>query len=124
MVGVEQGLVAEEAARELNRAREARLRGQEGRARVCARRAAGWAASAHYRHTTGSMPPHSALSLLKRLQQDGTIEVEIRNAAMRLTQRVTPTFEHPFPEDPLDDAQRIIDAFAAIRSQSVAGGSA
>lgn len=114
MVGVDPRSIAEQAARELTRAQAARFQGQEGRARVCARRAAGWAASAYFRRVTGTAAPRSALSLLKWLQQAGTVDEEIRNAAMRLTEHVTPSFEQPFKEDPLEDARRIVDAFAAF----------
>lgn len=103
--------IADRAARELAQAHVARREGNEGRARVCARRAAGWAASAHLKRQTGTEPPRSALSILKWLGQDEGVGEDIRKAAMRLTAHVTPSHELPFDEDPLADAQRILDAF-------------
>ncbi len=114
MIGVNQRSIAERAARELARAHEARRQGNEGRARVCARRAAGWVISAHYARQTGAEPPRSALSLLHWLQKQDDVGQEIRNAATRLTVHVTPSFELPFEEDPLIDAQCIVDAFVGI----------
>jgi HEPN domain-containing protein len=113
MIGVDQKSVAGRAARQLALAHEARRDGNEGRARVCARRAAGWAIGAYFASLTGAEPPVSALSLLHWLQQQVDIGEEIRNAAMRLTAHVTPAHELPFDEDPLVDAQCIVDAFAA-----------
>ncbi len=114
MIGVDQKSVAERAARELARAHEARRDGNKGRARVCARRAAGWAIGAYFASRTGAAPASNVLSLLHWLQQQTNIDEEIRNAAKRLTVHVTPSHELPFDEDPLVDAQCIVDAFAAI----------
>jgi hypothetical protein len=102
--------------RELAHARQARREGNEGKARVCARRAAGWAASAYYERCTGRKAPESALALLKWLQLDGGVAEELRNGARRLTAHVTPSHELPFEEDPLEDAQRIVDEFAGRAS--------
>lgn len=102
--------------RELERARQARLDGREGRARVCARRAAGWAASIYYERRTGLRAPRSALSILKWLQGDESIADEICSAAMRLTTHVSASHEFPFDCDPLEDAQRIVDEFTGRMS--------
>ena len=99
------------AMRELARAHRARRDGNEGRARVCARRAAGWAASSYYEHRTGAEAPRSALAILTWLRNDENTADEIRVVAMRLTAHVTPSHELPFEEDPLEDAQRMIDEF-------------
>ncbi|MGD8812892.1 MAG: hypothetical protein PVI78_00295 [Anaerolineales bacterium] len=90
-------------------ARRARADGNEGRARVCARRAAGWALSVYYERRTGTKASSSALSLLHWLQNEEALSEEIRKAAQRLTTRVTANFKLPFEDDPLADAQRIID---------------
>jgi hypothetical protein len=111
MVGEDPMSIEARAKRELARAHRARRDGKEGRARVCARRAAGWAASRYFEHKTGSEAPRSALSILNWLRNDESTADEFRAIAMRLTAHVTPSHELPFDEDPLEDAQRIIEAF-------------
>jgi HEPN domain-containing protein len=113
MIGMTHRSIAERVADELASAHKERGRGNEGRARVCARRAAGWAIGAHFARLTGAKPPRSVLSLLHWLHQRTDIDEEIRNAAMRLTIHVTPSHDLPFDEDPLVDAQCIVNAFAA-----------
>lgn len=102
--------------RELAQARQARREGNEGKARVCARRAAGWATSGYYERRTGKKAPSSALALLKWLQLDEDVAEEVRSGARRLTAHVTPSHELPFDEDPLKDAQRIVDEFTGRAS--------
>ena len=114
MIDVDQLQITGRVAREISHAHEARQQGKEGRARVCARRAAGWAARAYYERQTGTSPPHSALTLLRWLQKDTGIAAQVRGAAERLTTHVTPSLELPFDEDPLVDAQLIVDALAGI----------
>jgi hypothetical protein len=99
--------------REMALAYRARRDGNEGRARVCARRAAGWAASSYFERVTGMQAPRSALSILTWLRDDESIAGEIRSGAKRLTTHVSPSHIFPFDEDPLEDAQRIVDEFAA-----------
>jgi HEPN domain-containing protein len=94
---------------ELNRARKARASGNEGQARVCARRAAGIAVRAWYRRRSEAEGPGDALKQLQRLQGDAAVPEAVREAARRLTARVD--FDHrlPFEEDPIQDAQRIVE---------------
>lgn len=87
---------------ELSYARAARAQGKEGRARVCARRAAGWAIAARY----PELPQRSALSLLRWLQDHGP--AELQGAAGRLLAGVDEQHRLPHSEDPLEDAQRIV----------------
>lgn len=100
-----------EVEAELEAARRARAAGNEGRARVCARRAAGRAIRDYYRRMEGPGWGGDALKQLERLKTDGAVPEPVRQAAARLTMVVD--FDHrlPFPEDPLDDARRLI-AFA------------
>lgn len=100
-----------EVEAELEAARRARAAGNEGRARVCARRAAGRAIQVYYRQVEGPGWDGDALKQLERLRADGAVPEPVRQAAARLTAVVD--FDHrlPFPEDPLEDARRLI-AFA------------
>ncbi len=89
---------------ELAYARAAIEHGKEGRARVCARRAAGWAVAQHYVES----PEVGAYSLLRWLERQPDTPEELRFAAGRLTERVNEDHELPHSEDPLKDAEIIV----------------
>lgn len=99
---------------ELAYARAARDHGKEGRARVCARRAAGWAVAAHY---PGS-PKLGAYSILRWLESQTDASVEIRSAAGRLSERVNEDHKLPHSEDPLKDAETIVAALLGSNASS------
>ena len=94
--------------KEFATAREAMNAGNAGKARVCARRAAGqaisWFLTKHTRPSWGL----DALSQLTHLKDDQVFPEEIRNAAIRLTTRISDRFTYPFTADPIEDAQLII----------------
>jgi hypothetical protein len=98
---------------ELAKAARARDDGREGLARVCARRAAGWALGPYYVKRMGRPAPASALDLLRWFHADPSASPELRRAAERLTVRVTEEHRLPHAEDPLTDARRIIEVYAA-----------
>lgn len=89
---------------ELAYARAARIHGKEGRARVSARRAAGWAVAAHYPNTS----QRDAYSLLQWLERNSDVSRELRSAAGRLTEQVKENHQLPHPEDPIEDAEMIV----------------
>ena len=89
---------------ELAYARAARDHGKEGRARVCARRAAGWAIAAHYPNSGR----RGALSQLRWLKSNDEVSEELRSAAGRLTEQVTQDHELLHAKDPLKDAEIIV----------------
>ncbi len=96
-----------EIAQELERARRARESGNEGQARVCARRAAGLAIRAYYAHR-GRLPSTSnAYDLLRLLAEDTQVSAETRARALRLTLRVTPEFKLPIEADLIQDAEEL-----------------
>lgn len=105
------------AEAELERAWAARRAGNEGRARVCARRAAGWALRAWYQRQAGPAWGGDALAQLKRVQQDAAVPAPVRAMAGRLTTVVDHRHQLPFPEDPLADARDILD-FAAQTAEA------
>jgi hypothetical protein len=82
--------------------------GNEGRARVCARRAAGWAINRLRSDWAEREDLGSAYDSLRWLQQQSTASDTVRAAATRLTTRLTPEHELPFSQDPLLDAERVI----------------
>lgn len=94
---------------ELAQAQKAREAGNEGQARVCARRAAGIATREWYRRRLGMGWHGDALKQLQRLQADPLAPEIVRKAAQRLTTRVD--FDHtlPFEDDPIEDARGIVE---------------
>jgi hypothetical protein len=89
---------------ELAYARVARVHGKEGRARVCARRAAGWAIAAYYPNSGR----RGAYLFLRWLGSNIEVSKDLRSAAGRLTEQVTEDHELPHSEDPLKDAEIIV----------------
>ena len=79
-----------------------------GRARVCARRAAGWAIRACYQAREGPGWTGDALKQLNRLRADPAVPEAPRAAAERLCTRVDHDHRLPFENDPLEDAGLII----------------
>ena len=97
-------------AREMAMADDARAAGREGRARVCARRAAGLAARHRLEQSGSPARSRSALDALKALAAMDDFSPALRNAALRLTNRVTQGHVLAHAEDPLADARRVISA--------------
>jgi hypothetical protein len=102
--------VTEEIEQELAQAHKAREAGHEGRARVCARRAAALAIREWYRRRLGAGWHGDAMKQLQRLQADALAPENVREAARRLTTRVD--FDHtlPFESDLIADARLIISS--------------
>jgi hypothetical protein len=95
---------------ELKDALHSRQMGKEGRARVCARRAAGWAIG-WYVETKGLGESHgNALKHLKWLSGYDGVSEGLRQAAVRLSTTIEADGTLPFNEDPLEDARKIIHA--------------
>lgn len=92
---------------ELENAEEARQAGNEGRARVCARRAAGWAVWIYRRQFEDAPDDENALRNLSWLLENHP-EDAIQQAAARLIARVGKDFRLPHAQDPLVDAGLII----------------
>lgn len=90
---------------ELEQARAARLAGNEGRARVCARRAAGIAARDFLARNRVPLRSHSALDALHALAQFPDLPPDLLTAAIHLTVRVTEEFTLPGNADLIADAR-------------------
>lgn len=90
---------------EFEKAEEARARGNEGQARVCARRAAGIAVR-EYLLRRGIRPPSaSAYDLLNQLRGDPDLSPGLRLIADHLTLRVTEEFKLPVNVDLVAEAR-------------------
>ncbi len=100
---------SEELEIEFSRAQAARTRGNEGQARVCARRAAGIAIR-EYLARKGTRPStSSALDLLNQLKDDPTLSPELKLIVDHLTLRVTEDFKLPVEADLVAEARQLCD---------------
>lgn len=90
---------------EFEKAEQARARGNEGQARVCARRAAGIAIR-EYLTRQGMRPPSaSAYDLLNMLKNDPHLSRDLQQIADHLTLRVTEEFKLPVNADLVAEAR-------------------
>jgi len=96
-------------ALEMSEGLASRTRGQEGRARVCFRRAAGWAIATLHPDYDQSASLGNALEALIWFTGDTRYEREVRGSARRLTTRITSDHTLPFEQDPHADADRLIE---------------
>jgi hypothetical protein len=94
---------------ELEAAASARSAGNEGKVRVCARRAAGLALMEHLSAITPAISRlPDAMTLISSLRDDPAVGSAVREAASRLVARVAGDPGYPAGFDPLADADSII----------------
>jgi hypothetical protein len=101
---------------ELERAKAARAAGNEGRARVCARRAAGMAARffltrhevRRFEPAQGEIRSASAYEALQTLAMFPGLAPDLKQAAVYLTMRVRREFHLPPGIDLIDEAHKLI----------------
>ncbi len=98
---------------ELERAESAQAGGNEGQARVCARRAAGIAIREYYTRRGKELQKPSAYDLLHMLLQDPSCPTEVRQSAEYLTTRVNEEFKLPVNVDLLAEARKLCDGLLA-----------
>jgi hypothetical protein len=96
---IEQELAAAEAAWK---------EGNEGKARVCARRAVARATEEWMERLPVRRWRGDAMEHLRQIQQDASFPLPIRQAAERLSTKVTQQQTAPFTTDPIADAKLII----------------
>jgi HEPN domain-containing protein len=94
---------------EIDRAEAARARGNEGQARVCARRAAGIAAREYLTRRGKKFRTPSAYDLLKMLVEEPSLSGELRQSARYLTLRVNEDFKLPVNVDLIAEARKFCD---------------
>ena len=103
--------VVEAIEKEFKIAAGARNAGNDGKVRVCARRAAGKAIgywlTAHPEKRWGA----DVMNHLRNAQLDASIPPPVQEAAQRLTTRITEQFRSPFSTDPMADSRVIINYF-------------
>src|SRR5687768_14776708 len=90
---------------EFDRAMQARTRGNEGQARVCARRAAGIAIREYLTRQAIRPPSTSAYDLLNLIKEDARLPSDLKRIADHLTLRVTEEFKLPVNADLIAEAR-------------------
>ena len=93
---------------ELAAAEAARQNSNDGKARVCARRAVARATEAWLARLPHPRWHGDAMAHLRQIQQDTSFPLPIRQAAERLRTSVTRQHAAPFTTDPVADARLII----------------
>jgi hypothetical protein len=105
-----------EISAELERAEAARISGNEGRARVCARRAAGMAAREFlsrregwaFDQSKGKTNSDSVFEVLQTLATFPGLAPHLKQAAIHLTMRVNEELQLPLGIDLIDEAHKLI----------------
>jgi hypothetical protein len=94
-------------ADELQQAEIARSHGNEGRSRVCCRRAAGIAIREYFSRRGEPVPEKSAYDLLLRLAALPDIPPEVKRMSDHLTMRVTEEFTLPIDVDLIEETYHL-----------------
>ena len=94
---------------EFDRAVQARARGNEGQARVCARRAAGIAIREYLTRQAIRPPSTSAYDLLNLIKEDARLSPDLKRIADHLTLRVTEEFKLPVDVDLIAEAREFCE---------------
>lgn len=95
-------------AQELETATQARARGNEGQARVCARRAAGIAIREYLTRRGTRVTTVSAYDLLNQLKEYPHLSPDLKLVIDHLTLRVTEAFKLPVEADLIAEARFLI----------------
>ena len=94
---------------EFERAQQARANGNEGQARVCARRAAGIAIRDYFTRKGIRPPSRSAHDLLNLIKEETPLPPDLKRVADHLTLRVTEEFKLPIEADLIAEARALCD---------------
>lgn len=98
-----------EIQKEFFRAAQARANGNEGQARVCARRAAGMAIRGYLTRKGIRPPSTSAIDLLNLLKDDPLLSPDLKLIIDHLTLRVTEEFKLPIDADLIAEAKTLCE---------------
>ncbi|MFN8381285.1 MAG: hypothetical protein U0V02_05060 [Anaerolineales bacterium] len=94
---------------EFERATQARIKKNEGQARVCARRAAGIAIRDFLTRRGTQIPSMSAYDLLNLIKEETLLPSDLKLIADHLTLRVTEEFKLPIEADLVAEARKLCD---------------
>ena len=101
--------IQEQLEKEFGLANQARAKGNEGQARVCARRAAGIAVREYLTRKGIHSRSASAYDLLNLLKNDPLLSPNLKLIADHLTLRVTEEFKLPVDVDLVAEARMLCD---------------
>ena len=99
----------EKYTKEISRANEVRANGNEGQARVCARRAAGVVLREYFARNNIQVASPSAYDLLKVLLEMDDLPAGLRQSAEYLTLRVDEEFKLPAGVDLVKEAETLCE---------------
>jgi len=99
----------EKYTKEISRANEVRAQGNEGQARVCARRAAGVVLREYFVRYNIQAGSPSAYDLLKVLLEMDVLPEDVRQSAEYLTLRVDEEFKLPAGIDLVKEAETLCE---------------
>ena len=94
---------------EFQRAKQAREKGNEGQARVCARRAAGIAIREYLARKGITSTGTSAMQLLNLLREDPLLSPHLKLIVEHLSLRVTEEFQLPVDADLVAESRQLCD---------------
>lgn len=100
---------------EFERAEQARARGNEGQARVCARRAAGIAAREYLSRRGEIVRTPSAYDVLNTLKEDPSLPPDLKLIAEHLTLRVNEEFKLPVDVDLIAEARKFCEEILELK---------
>jgi len=100
----------DQLASEFEHAERARAEGNEGRARVCARRAAGIAIREYFLRRGIPFSGTSAYDLLGRLIESPEIRPDLKKNCIHLTLRVSEDFRLPVKVDLIEESRQLCGA--------------
>ena len=109
----------EEIQEEFERAEGARARGNEGQARVCARRAAGIAAREYLTRQGEKVRTSSAYDLLNLLKEDPRLSPDLKRSAEYLTLRVNEDFNLPVDVDLIAESKKFCEGLLKINPKGL-----
>jgi hypothetical protein len=100
---------SEQIEQELIKAAKGLQNGNEGLARVCARRAVALASQQWAEQQNLATWKGDAMHHLRQIQEEMTFPLTVRAAAQRLLTKVTEQTQLPMTTDPVTDARIILD---------------
>jgi len=100
---------AEQIEHELTKAAKGLQDGNDGLARVCARRAVALASQHWAQERNLPTWKGDAMQHLRQIQGENTFPLSVRTAAQRLLTKVTEQTQLPMTTDPITDARIILD---------------
>ena len=103
---------------ELAAAQAAQQKSNDGKARVCARRAVARAAEMWEARIPSRLWRGDAMAYLRNIQRDASFPPPVRQAAERLSTPITHQYTAPFTTDPVADARLIIAYLSDVLSET------